>query len=115
MAGELPADSQGQEANREVKMKIPDGQKGDRTSASKAKSRVDLDKMRVEHEKFRESARTGANRGQITIRAVANIVENVHLEGMARGFRFESDEPAERGGTNLGPAPLSFFLMGAAF
>ena len=37
------------------------------------------------------------------------------LEGRARGFRFESDEPEERGGTNLGPAPLSFFLIGAAF
>ncbi len=82
---------------------------------SKSNSRVDLDKMRVEYEKLRERTRTGANRGQITIRAVANIVENLHLEGTVRGFRFESDEPEERGGANLGPAPLSFFLMGAAF
>jgi hypothetical protein len=97
-------------------MKIPaHKRKGDKTAVSKSKSRVDLDKMRAEYEKFRESAKTGPNRGQITIRAVANIVENVHLEGSARGFRFESDEPAERGGTNLGPAPLSFLLMGAAF
>ena len=97
-------------------MEIPDpDRKRDGQAGSKPKSRVDLDKMRVEYEKFRESARTRPNRGQITIRAVANILEDVHLEGSARGFRFESDEPEQRGGTNLGPAPLSFFLMGAAF
>lgn len=84
-------------------------------ASSNSKSRVDLEKMRVEYEKFRDKAKTGPNHGQISIRAVANISENVHLEGNARGFRFESDEPAERGGTNLGPAPLSFFLIGAAF
>lgn len=84
-------------------------------AGSGSKSRVDLHRMRTEYEKFRESAKTGPNRGQVTIRAVANIVENVHLEGAARGFRFESDEPEERGGTNLGPAPLTFLLMGAAF
>lgn len=97
-------------------MNTPDQKgKGEGTNVSKSKSRVDLDRMRAEYEKFREGAKTGPNRGQITIRAVANIVENVHLEGSARGFRFESDEPEQRGGTNLGPAPLSFFLMGAAF
>jgi len=97
-------------------METPDpDRKEDGQAGSKPKSRVDLDMMRVEYEKFRESAGTRPNRGQITIRAVANILENVHLEGTARGFRFESDEPEERGGTNLGPAPLSFFVIGAAF
>ena len=83
--------------------------------SSQPKSRVDLEKMRVEHEKFRSSVETGANRGKITFRAVANILENVHLEGTVRGFHFESDEPEDRGGTNLAPAPLSYFLIGAAF
>jgi hypothetical protein len=83
--------------------------------AGASKSRVDLQKMRVEFEKFRESARSGPNKGKITFRAVANIIENVHLEGTVRGVRFESDEPEERGGTNQGPAPLSYFLIGAAF
>jgi hypothetical protein len=81
----------------------------------RSKSRVDLEKMRMEYEKFRSSVRMGANRGKISFRAVATIVENVHLEGTVRGFRLESDEPEERGGTNLAPAPLSYFLMGAAF
>jgi len=81
----------------------------------RVQSRVDLNKMRAEHEKFRNATKKGPNRGQITFRAVANIVENVHLEGTVRGFCLESDEPEERGGTNLAPAPLSYFLIGAAF
>ncbi len=83
--------------------------------AAPSKSRVDLQKMRVEYEKFRDSARSGPNKGKITFRATAKIIENVHLEGMVRGFRLESDEPEERGGANQGPAPLSYFLIGAAF
>lgn len=83
--------------------------------AIRSKSRVDLGKMRLEYDKFRSSVESGVNRGKITFRAVANIVENVHLEGTVRGFRLESDEPEDRGGTNLAPAPLSYFLMGAAF
>jgi uncharacterized OsmC-like protein len=79
------------------------------------KSRVNLEKTRLEYEKFRETVKTAPNRGKITFRAVAKIIENVHLEGTVRGFRLESDEPEERGGTNLAPAPLSYFLMGAAF
>lgn len=83
--------------------------------ANGPKSRVDLEKMRREYERFRTTVKTEGNRGKITFRAVANIVENVHLEGSVRGSRFESDEPEERGGANLAPAPLSYFLMGAAF
>jgi hypothetical protein len=83
--------------------------------ANRSKSRVDFTAMSLAHEKFRASVKTGDNRGKISFRAVAKIVENVHLEGTVRGFRLESDEPEERGGTNLAPAPLSYFLMGAAF
>ena len=83
--------------------------------AKRPQSRVDLNKMRVEYEKFRETTEKGSNRGKITFRAVANIVENVHLEGTVRGSHLESDEPEERGGTGLAPAPLSYFLIGAAF
>ncbi len=83
--------------------------------ASRSKSRVDLEKMRLEYEKFRTSVETGSDRGKITFRAVADIVENVHLKGTVRGFHLESDEPESRGGTNRAPAPLSYFLMGAAF
>jgi hypothetical protein len=67
--------------------------------------------MRTEYEKFRESAKARTNRGKITFRAVANILENVHLEETVRGFRLECDEPEERGGTNLAPAPLPYSIL----
>ncbi len=77
--------------------------------------RVDLERMRGEYEKWRESTASGPERGKVTIRAAANIVKDVHLEGTVRGSRFESDEPPERGGAGLAPAPLSYFVIGAAF
>lgn len=82
---------------------------------AESKSRVDLEKMRLEYDKFRTSVETGAERGKITFRAVATIVDNVHLKGTVRGFQLESDEPESRGGTDVAPAPLSYFLIGAAF
>ena len=83
--------------------------------AEQSKSRVDLEKMRIEYERFRDGTKRGVNKGKITFRAVANIIENVHLEGTVRGSRLESDEPEDRGGSNRAPAPLSYFLIGAAF
>ena len=71
--------------------------------------------MRAEFHTWRAAAAGGRERSTITIRATARILENVHLEGTVRGHRFESDEPPERGGTNQGPAPLTYFVMGAAF
>jgi hypothetical protein len=79
------------------------------------KSRVNLEHMRLEYEKFRSSVASRPTGGKISFRAVARILEDVHLEGRVRGHRIESDEPAERGGTNRGPAPLDYFLIGAAF
>jgi len=81
----------------------------------KPKSRVNLEQMRSSFEKFRSSVATKPGGGKISFRAVARILENVHLEGRVRGHRLECDEPAERGGTNQGPAPLDYFLVGAAF
>jgi len=82
---------------------------------SKSRGRVDLDRMRGEYDKFRARIQSGPTRGQVTIRAVADIIEDVHLEGKVRGSRLESDEPEERGGTGKAMAPLSYFLIGAAF
>lgn len=78
-------------------------------------SRVNLELMRAEYEKFRAAAATRPEGGRITIRAVARILENVHLEGRIRGHRLECDEPPERGGGGQGPAPLDYFVIGAAF
>ena len=79
------------------------------------KSRVNLKHMRAEYEKFRLSTATRPERGKISFRAVARIIEGVHLEGRVRGRTLECDEPPERGGKGRGPAPLDYLLVGAAF
>ena len=45
----------------------------------------------------------------------ARIVEDVHLEGRMGKFVVESDEPLARGGTEKGPSPLQYVMMGTAF
>lgn len=49
-------------------------------------------------------------------RVETELVQNYHGRGSARGFDFESDEPASMaGGQNMGPRPLEYFLAGFAF
>src|SRR3990170_3890582 len=55
-------------------------------------SRVNLERARAEYEKFREATRTRPEKGRVTIRAVARIVEDVNLEGTVRGHRLEADK-----------------------
>ena len=50
-----------------------------------------------------------------TTRAVARILDDVHLEGHMGKFVVESDEPFARGGTEKGPSPLQYVMMGTAF
>ncbi len=83
--------------------------------ADQSRSRVDLEAMRGEYEKFRASVATRPEGAKISFRAVARILEGVHLEGRVRGHRVECDEPPGRGGQGRGPAPLDYFLVGAAF
>jgi uncharacterized OsmC-like protein len=51
----------------------------------------------------------------VTTRAVARIIEDVHLEGRMGKFTVEADEPIARGGTEKGASPLQFLMMGVAF
>jgi len=80
------------------------------------RGRVDLRKQMREIERLRAEmrAKEPAQR-TTTTRAVAHIVEDVHLEGRMGRFLVESDEPLTRGGTEKGPSPLQFFMVGAAF
>jgi len=39
----------------------------------------------------------------------------MHMIGRVGRFKIESDEPQERGGDDLAPAPLQYVLAGAAF
>lgn len=76
------------------------------------KSRVDLQKMRRAYEASRERARETP---ALTQRAVARIDRDMHMVGRIGRFRIESDEPAERGGEDVAPAPLQYIVAGAAF
>ena len=80
------------------------------------KSRVDLDKQMHEIVRLRKemSAKSPEQR-RTTTRAVARILDDVHLEGRMGKFVVESDEPLARGGTELGPSPLQYLMMGTAF
>jgi hypothetical protein len=93
----------------------PDLKQRQVTMTDEIKSRVNLEQMRLEYEKFRSSVASRPAGKKISFRAVARILEDVHLEGRVRGHRVECDEPPERGGKGRGPAPLDYFLVGAAF
>ena len=80
------------------------------------RGRVDLRKQMHEIERLRAEmrAKEPAQR-TTTTRAVAHIIEDVHLEGRMGKFVVESDEPLARGGTEKGPSPLQYLMMGTAF
>jgi hypothetical protein len=56
-----------------------------------------------------------ADQRRTTTRAVARILDDVHLEGRMGKFVVESDEPLARGGTEKGASPLQYLMMGTAF
>jgi len=80
------------------------------------KGRVDLEKQMREIERLRAEmgAKAPAQR-TVTTRAVARIIEDVHLEGRMGKFTVDADEPFARGGTEKGASPLQFLMMGTAF
>jgi hypothetical protein len=78
--------------------------------------RVNLDKQMREIERLRAEmgAKAPAER-TTTTRAVARIIDDVHLEGRMGKFTVEADEPLARGGTEKGPSPLQYLMVGTAF
>jgi hypothetical protein len=80
------------------------------------RGRVDLAKQMREIERLRaEMSATAPEDRRTTTRAVARIIEDVHLEGRMGRFTVEADEPFARGGTEKGASPLQFLVMGVAF
>jgi hypothetical protein len=77
--------------------------------------RVDLERMRAVYERER-AAMAHASRDQRDriVRAQASIDRDCHMVGRVGRFRLESDEPAERGGTDTAPSPLQYLLFGVA-
>lgn len=49
-----------------------------------------------------------------TIRTDLRNVEHLHHEAKLREFTITIDEPQKNGGSNAGPNPLGYFLIGAA-
>jgi hypothetical protein len=81
-----------------------------------SRGRVDLDKQMQEIQRLRaEMGAKAPEERTVTTRAVAKIIENVHLEGRMGKFTVEADEPFARGGTEKGASPLQFLMMGTAF
>jgi hypothetical protein len=75
-------------------------------------SRVDLDLMKKAYDAMRVNTQKVP---VLTQRAVAHIDKDMHMIGRVGRFRLESDEPLERGGADLAPAPLQYVVAGAAF
>jgi hypothetical protein len=75
-------------------------------------SRVDLDRMQNAYDASRANTRKIP---VLTQRAVAHIDKDMHMIGRVGRFQIESDEPPERGGGDLAPAPLQYLVAGAAF
>jgi hypothetical protein len=80
------------------------------------RGRVDLEKQMHEIQRLRtEMSAKAPEQRTVTTRAVAKIVEDVHLEGRMGKFTVEADEPLARGGTEKGASPLQYLMMGTAF
>jgi hypothetical protein len=80
------------------------------------RARVDLDKQMTEIERLRAEMRAKTpDQRTVTTRAVARIIEDVHLEGRMGKFTVEADEPLARGGTEKGASPLQFLMVATAF
>jgi hypothetical protein len=80
------------------------------------RGRVNLEQQLREIERLRsELGALPADQPTVTTRAVARILENVHLEGRMGRFTVQSDEPLSRGGSDLGPSPLQYLMVGVAF
>ena len=86
------------------------------SESNPAKSRVNLKKQMDEIVRLRREMRAKSPEPRrTTTRAVARILDDVHLEGRMGKFVVESDEPLARGGTEQGPSPLQYVMMGTAF
>jgi hypothetical protein len=77
--------------------------------------RVDLEHMQAAYQRERAAlVRSGPAERRRVIRAQASIDRNTHMVGRVGRFRLESDEPAERGGTDTAPTPLQYLLFAVA-
>ena len=80
------------------------------------RGRVNLEKQLHEIERLRsEMSAQPIQQRTITTRAVARIIDDVHLEGRMGKFYVQADEPLSLVGTEQGASPLQDFMVGVAF
>ncbi len=77
--------------------------------------RVNLEKARQAIERMHKKYTDNPQSSKVLLRATAKLVKDTLFEGRIGKFTFQCDEPPERGGQDLAPSPLEFFLIGAAF
>ena len=76
--------------------------------------KLDLDRLQKAFDLGYERRKASSNR-TVTLRSTARLVKNTLLEGRIGRFSFQCDEPPDRGGDDLAPSPLEYFVMGSAF
>jgi len=87
----------------------------DQEAIMSEQGRVDLERMRAVYERERAAlARASVDQRDRIVRAQASIDRDCYMVGRVGRFRLESDEPADRGGTDTAPTPLRYLLFGVA-
>jgi uncharacterized OsmC-like protein len=80
---------------------------------------VDVDKLRANYEGLARDLAVDPASGLVRPAVTARLVSDVTVESTFvqydRDFRFVSDEATSRGGQEMGPSPMRYFLSGLAF
>jgi uncharacterized OsmC-like protein len=76
---------------------------------------IEMERLKAAYDSRRERAERDPAFAGVAIRAKVTLLSNVHSQAEAHGFKFESDELPEAGGSGAGPIPLDYFLAGFGF
>lgn len=78
--------------------------------------RVDLARQQATIDRFRAvKSALPAEQRRTTSRAVARVVEDTRLEGRLGKFTIQCDEPLDRGGDDMAPAPSQYLMAAVGF
>jgi uncharacterized OsmC-like protein len=76
---------------------------------------IEMERLKATYDSRREHAERDPAFAKVAIRAKVTLLGNVHSQAEAHGFKFDSDELPEAGGSGAGPIPLDYFLAGFGF
>jgi len=83
--------------------------------SKKAPSCIDLERSCQVYKCIQRKSALQPGNSKVILRATGILLENLYLEGCVGKLRFEADEPVERGGIDLAPSPLEYFVIDAVF